>query len=217
MRVFILFFSLLFLGISTVQAADQTNSSVINEMHRDADWQLLQQRWKKSQYLSSQFIQSRYLAVLSRPLVSEGNFYYHQDQGICWSMKKPWEQWFVITPDAIIQGEGSGETSKMLGKEQPMFSVFSKAFFALFTGDIFAMEKWFDMSLVINESAWTITLSPKDEAVAILANKMELTGDNHLQVVTLFDANDDKTEIHFLNVSNIKQPVSDDEKHCYSQ
>lgn len=210
-RFFCFFYLVAITFFSSVQASDERKVALA--LNAADDWQLLQKRWHQSDYLSSRFIQSRHLAVLSRPLVSEGDFYYRHKKGICWSMKKPWEQWFVVTPESILQGEG--ESSEALGQGQPMFSVFSKAFFALFTGDIFVMEKWFDMSLTINEKAWEITLHPTDEAVAILANKMVLKGDSYLQEVTLFDANDDKTEIKFLNVSDIAKPLSDDEKHCY--
>ena len=54
------------------------------------------------------FSQQRKIAILSKPLLSEGQFLYRESAGICWAINKPFPATLVLTNSAISQKNEDG-------------------------------------------------------------------------------------------------------------
>lgn len=101
-----------------------------------------------------QFIQTRYLAVLKKPLKSQGVFIFSQQQGLFWQQTKPFPTTLVLKDHMLIQQDSFGniqqsnanQASAAMAEQLPMLMQ------ALLTGDVKALEKDFQlyMPAVIN-------------------------------------------------------------------
>ena len=59
------------------------------------------------------------------------------------------------------------------------------------------LEQYFDIEVAGNDAIWSITLKPKDAALASVFEKIEMAGSNTIQSVHLFETNNTQTAISF--------------------
>ncbi|WP_144212109.1 outer membrane lipoprotein carrier protein LolA [Shewanella donghaensis] len=136
-----------------------------------------------------QFIQTRYLAVLKKPLKSQGVFIFSQQQGLFWQQTKPFPTTLVLKDRMLIQQDSFGniqqsnanQASAAMAEQLPMLMQ------ALLTGDVKALEKDFQlyMPAVINTAEntsaghatlWQLGLVAKDPMIQKAIGALILEG-----------------------------------------
>lgn len=122
------------------------------------------------------FAQSKQLAGLNQPLMSEGAFYYHCQHGVIWKTVSPSESSLVFSKTGAAYRVEDGEVHK-LGTRQGR--VLGQLLNDLIGGDVAALEKQFE----ITDNASTVESSalptsghqsnPTDSVQRALANTLE--------------------------------------------
>ncbi|MFN8391110.1 MAG: outer membrane lipoprotein carrier protein LolA [Bdellovibrionota bacterium] len=157
------------------------------------------------------FRQEKRIKSLKRPIVSEGEMVFERTKGIIWSTTSPRPSEFVITPYGITRMEEGQELTSLESKENPAVEAFTKVFLSLFRGDVTELQQTFELTIYSapghaspgnsspggesQNSAWTLSLTPKDDRVGHFLTGLRLTGDRSLSTVELDEANGDHATI----------------------
>ena len=81
------------------------------------------------------FSQQRKIAILSKPLLSEGQFLYRENVGICWAINKPFPATLVLTDSAIIQKDDNGSEHIIDASKNPIIAELTGLFSSIFAGN----------------------------------------------------------------------------------
>ncbi|MFA5322227.1 MAG: outer membrane lipoprotein carrier protein LolA [Smithella sp.] len=166
------------------------------------DFEQLRKESAKINTIQAQFVQKKFMKILSRPLVSEGCFYYAAPDSFRWEYFKPLKS-IVLTYKNNTKryiASGGKMAEDKTGGAQAMKIVLNEV-----TG---WMSGRFDQNpsfnAVINEGTNTkITLTPTEKSMAGMIEKIEITLSKKagtVQSVKIFEGADNFTQIRFNNV-----------------
>ena len=93
--------------------------------------------------LSGAFKQTRYIPLLSHPLVSYGHFTLSKKSGLHWIQKKPFSSTLTLTNNKITQTIADNPPTIITKAEQPIVFSFTNIFLSLFNGNMALVENYF--------------------------------------------------------------------------
>jgi outer membrane lipoprotein-sorting protein len=171
-------------------------------------WEQLREQAGKVETIRAGFIQEKHLRILTKPLVSEGIFYYQAPRSLRWEYKSPVRSILLMHQGKIrryIEGS-SGLTEDSSAGLQAMQSVLQEITRWL-KGD-FDNNPMFSASL---EGEGTIVLTPREKAFASIIKRIELVLSDRpgvIKSVTIYEGKDSFTKIEFQNV-RVNDPLKD--------
>ncbi len=169
---------------------------------RADDFEKLRKDSARIQTISADFVQKKSMKILSKPLVSEGKFYYAAPDSIRWEYVKPLKSVVVSEKGKTRRYMAAG--GKMIedktGGAQAMKIVLDEV--AGWMGGRFTANPSF--TAVIKEGPMTqITLTPAGKGMAGMIEKIEITisrKDASVQSVRIVESATAETRIDFKNV-----------------
>ncbi|RTE65960.1 outer membrane lipoprotein carrier protein LolA [Amphritea opalescens] len=164
-----------------------------------ADYKLLESLTTAPETLHGQFTQVKFVQALDARFESSGRFDYQRDRSIRWHTLKPIDNLLTLTPRSISNQQGDTVLSRLDSQDNPVVAVFSDIFFGVMTAQWQTLADYFEMDVQGSKQHWTVTLSPIDQNVAQVVARVELSGDELLRKVLLFEATGDQTTIMFLD------------------
>lgn len=168
--------------------------------HAGITFQELESRTDSPASLDGEFTQEKYLTSLQTSLSSFGQFSYRRSEAIHWNTTFPIEDELIMTPDSIVNKQGSEEIIRLDGSSNPVVSVFSEIFFAVLTADWSKLSSYFRLSGDVDEKGWNAVLIPVDESVKKVVSKVEIQGNQLPLKVVLHESNGNRTTIRFSNL-----------------
>jgi hypothetical protein len=172
----------------------------------------LSQKLNLGETVRGQFVQSRQLKVLKKPLISQGQFIFDQTQGLIWQQIKPFESLLILKDKQLIQRDSQGrvQVSKAdaSASAAAMGDLLPSLVRAMLGGDISGLSENFELHFLITESLntdgqWQLGLTPKDPLMKKAIANMVLEGGDTLQSLVLLSAQD-MTRIDFSALSQGK-------------
>ena len=147
------------------------------------------------------FVQKKKMAILKRPIISNGTMLFAKSYGLYWKVNTPFESTLVITDDKVMQKSGE-LVSIVSASEQPAMFEFAQIFFLVFSGDIKTLEQHFEIFYENESEIWRIGLLPKNKLLGRMLSHIVLQGnakDNIARInsVYLHDVSGDATAIKF--------------------
>ena len=169
---------------------------------RADDFEKLRKDSARIQTISADFVQKKSMKILSKPLVSEGKFYYAAPDSIRWEYVKPLKSVVVSEKGKTRRYMAAG--GKMIedktGGAQAMKIVLDEV--AGWMGGRFTANPSF--TAVLKEGPMTqITLTPAGKGMAGMIEKIEITisrKDASVQSVRIVESATAETRIDFKNV-----------------
>ena len=190
----------------------------------------LSQQLSPSEQAKGKFTQYRYLKVLKKPLMSQGEFVFAKDLGVIWQQNTPFSSTLILKDKQLIQIDSQGNINvndaSQAGSGSQMSDVMPTLLNALLSGDINALEQHFELSLKLAAKAtdsskkpnqapnWQLGLKPIDAMLAKAMPKMVLSGNTQIHSLVLFSANGDRSQIEFSAID--ESPLSHDDKTRYN-
>jgi hypothetical protein len=147
-----------------------------------------------------EFLQEKTVASLTKPLNAQGRFVYLTEQGLLWSIEKPYASDTVISGTSLLQSVNGRVILRANASSQPGYSAVSRVFMALISTDWQILEKDFRITGRIDGPEWQLVLIPKGGLFARFAYRLTLRGSASLQQIDIEEKNGDRTRYHFLNV-----------------
>lgn len=190
----------------------------------------LSQKLNLGETVRGNFVQSRQLKVLKKPLISQGQFIFDKEQGLIWQQIKPFESLLILKDKQLIQRDSQGrvQVSKAdaSASAAAMGDLLPSLVRAMLGGDISGLSENFELHFLSTDklnteklspenlspenlspgSQWQLGLTPKDPLMKKAIANMVLEGGDTLQSLVLLSAapsvaQQDMTRIDFSALS----------------
>lgn len=147
-------------------------------------------------HVEGKFEQIKNLSILPLPILSSGTFSFDQQSGLDWTVLNPVHSQMVLDDEGIRQIQ-NGKVVWALDSKQPAASHISTIIASVLAADWVSLSQHFILSVKENNKQWTISLLPKSQVLLSAISRIEMSGDEQLQRMKLFEANGDNTVIAF--------------------
>ena len=155
----------------------------------------------KPKILCGRFDQTKQLAGINKPLVSNGRFCAVADKGVLWRSLKPFPSTLRLTRDEIVQLQGERVTLHLDAKKEPAVRMIHSVLFASLTGDLDQIEKLFEIDGSASADRWSVALKARTPSLAKTIGNIALEGGAYVKQITLNnDAGGDRTTIVFSEI-----------------
>lgn len=168
-------------------------------------------RFQKSPGVSAHFVEEKHIALLKKPLKSEGNIYFLAPGKLARQVDSPKPSKILLEGDDLRISDGKGVRNVDLSKNAAVAALV-RSFVHLLHGERAQLEKNFTVSFSASGDAFKLKLTPKAAPLSQLVTSIEVVGRGLvLSEMTVLEASGDKTITRFSDV-NAERKYSDDEK-----
>ena len=186
---------------STVPLSENRCEEVIQEITKAT---------QATKTIQCRFVQSKVMAMLAEPSVSEGKMYYVAPDRMCWEYEKPYSSSFIVNGEQIIR-TNDGKTEITDANSNRMFKGLSDFIMGCISGQKLFDKTAFNIMVFDEGNDWRAELFPlkrdmkrmfqtivfRFDKKVLNINSMEMTGPNG-----------DVTRIQFMDVVS-NQPIKD--------
>jgi len=121
-----------------------------------------------SQILRGRFVQERFLAGFTAPLLSEGNFMVAPGRSLIWRTVIPFPVTVAITPKGLLQKSGDTEYMRLSAAEMPYLAPLYRFLEAALAGNWVVLKDRYDLVRSEAPAGQTIVLRPRAGTVDLL-------------------------------------------------
>lgn len=166
---------------------------------------LVQQRLLPFQTLQGHFEQEKQIVRIKRPVKSRGRFALVRGAGVLWRTEAPIQSLLTLNADAltVVQNNQTVVSTSLAG--QPALRFLAQSVFAVFMTDVRQIRDRFTLlaaRVPERPLPWSLSLKPRDAAVAQLIQEIQLTGAEQLQSIQLLERGGDSTRIVLRDVDD---------------
>lgn len=179
----------LFAAIKPVIASNASNNA-----------ELIKSQLSKNSKLCADFEQHKSLAVLDRPLISNGKIIFLANKGVLWTVLRPFPSKALVTETEIIKWAADGTKTRSKFAQSPLFGAMTQVFFAMFTGNIDSLNEMFELTSSKYEEDWSINLVPTDSKLSTVISSMKISGQQNINSITIEEIRGDVTKILFQKI-----------------
>jgi outer membrane lipoprotein-sorting protein len=143
-----------------------------------ADWNITQLMALLAQNKGGRttFTETKYMAVLDKPLVSSGELLYTAPDHLEKRTLTPKPESFVLDGDVVTIERGKKKHTLPL-HDYPKIAVFTESIRGTLAGDRAALERSYRLSLDGTPNRWTLTLSPTDNHLTDIIKDILVRGE----------------------------------------
>ncbi|NJA05529.1 outer membrane lipoprotein carrier protein LolA [Methylococcaceae bacterium WWC4] len=141
------------------------------------------------------FRQTKQLAFLQQPLVSEGEFVYAQSGGVIWNTVSPVASTVLIGGERMVSEQG----------EQALPPSFGQLIPALLGGDFAQLRTDFEIQGSVQARSWRLQFLPKDPLLAKIVAELVLSGDSDLRGFDILESGGNRSSTVFEHISHPAQ------------
>ena len=166
--------------------------------------------------LSAHFKEEKRMALLTVPLVSEGDLYYQKPRSLARHTRSPSASSLVLSGDQLSFGDVQRKES-MGVDAHPAVRVLVDTFVAVLAGDTAKLKAMANVQLErVGERGFRIVVAPREANVLKLVKSMAFEGEGTvLTRMELVDANGDRSVTTFSEVHPRKRFAPDEEKRYF--
>ena len=165
----------------------------------------------KPKILCGRFDQTKQLAGLKKPLLSNGRFCVVAGKGVLWRNLQPFPNTVRLTRDEIIQMQGERVTMRLNAKQEPTVRLMNSVLFSLLAGDLGQLEKLFEVEGNVNKGSWSVALKAREPGLAKAIGAISLDGGAYVTNIAIDEASGDRTRIVFSAIQTGDDAMSKDE------
>ncbi|MDR1462945.1 MAG: outer membrane lipoprotein carrier protein LolA [Azoarcus sp.] len=147
---------------------------------------------------AGEFRQTRHLAGIGKPLVSNGRFLLVRGLGVIWEDLAPFARTMRLTKSEILQTGEGGTIMHLSADKEPVVGIVGNILFGAFSGEFEALAQGFDYSGKVEGGKWQLDFTPKDSNIARLIEKLSLAGARDVEQVEIRNTAGDVTRIEFV-------------------
>jgi hypothetical protein len=159
--------------------------------------------------LAGQFVQTKHMQILARPIITQGQFSLNS-QSFVWLIEKPFTIRYEFSGQTLWR-EMDDERQMIQPSDEPLLYGFFSFFFSLFDLSEASLEKMFTVYFLpsTTDKTWVLGLKPKQAMLARSLQQLQITGvDTQIQQVQLLEPGGDSTELVFTYTPGIAPAFS---------
>jgi len=162
---------------------------------------------EQSPVVRAEFVQSRQIAAMKRPLVTSGHLLFSQQYGVLWQIEKPYRIGYVLAEDRVVEIASDGSRRERGPREVPGLAQVGRVFRAMLGTDTSALQEHFDVTAKVDAQKWELILKPRQAQLAQFLSGMQLTGARFVESVSIHEASGDSTLIQLRNTRGGNAPT----------
>ncbi|WP_116964276.1 outer membrane lipoprotein carrier protein LolA [Fastidiosibacter lacustris] len=203
-RIHITFPTLIFIFFFNGSLAASKNSIFYHPLSakNEVAFMKVQNAQAKIDNVYGDFTQTRYMKLLSKPLISSGVFHLSKTDGLQWLQQKPFKSILMITEDKIQQSIEGKQAMVITKKEQPIVFSFTHIFLSIFKGNTEALKQYFDIYFIECNNNWHLGLKPIDSPLNKAIDSIEIIGEKYVTRILVNEAQGNHMLIQFSNISD---------------
>ncbi|MCE1229696.1 MAG: outer membrane lipoprotein carrier protein LolA [Firmicutes bacterium] len=159
------------------------------------------------------FVQTRTLAALSRPLKTTGKLVLAREQGVIWQVKKPLNLTYVMGPKGMKEVGADGKARLKTAQDVPMVAQMGRIFQGLLQGRWSVLEEYFTVKGEGTPEQWRILLAAKPQTAAFV-KAVDVKGGRFIDRIVVTEASGDTMELRFEK-PRPNEPLSDEELRLF--
>lgn len=147
--------------------------------------------FQRSSYID--FVQTKKVAALSRPLVSTGKLWLSPNDELVWQTLVPLKSTLLISTDGLRQYNKNDVLQAEINA--PVALDLANIFLNILKGDFVNLQEHFNVSLNCKGEAWQLHLKPDNTQFNNIISSIKISGSDFLQVINFQEERGDVTEI----------------------
>lgn len=149
--------------------------------------------------LRADFTQTKQMPALKRPLITSGKLLYSKTQGVIWQISKPYPISYILSEDKVVEVSADGVRKERAVRDMPGFAQISRIFKAMLSGDVNALNGYFDNKIQIepNQAGWQLQLTPKQTQTLRFVQGIVVSGNQFVSSINIQEPNAASTAIVF--------------------
>lgn len=196
-------------------SAQSLHEQVVAARNHNPHFDAVLEQLKAASRVRSEFIQTKTMRLLQRPLVSAGRMIFDRGLGLYWHIETPFPSTLLVTDQQILQRSGE-QRSRLSAQQNPVAFGFAQVFFHVLSGNFDNIFEQFEVIFTERANGWKIALVPRDEQMRAVVATINLTGSGDLDRVDIVDHAGDSTSVEFLNRQSSGPSLSDEERSLYA-
>lgn len=161
----------------------------------DAPWTIerLMQSLARVNVGRADFVETKYIAMLERPVVSSGQLFYVAPDKLEKRTEKPRPESMIIEGNTLVVERGSQNMTLQV-ESAPELAGFVNSIRGTLAGDRKALERSFALALEGPQQRWLLTLTPLDRRMAAAVTAIRISGvQDDVRSVEILQADGDRS------------------------
>jgi hypothetical protein len=154
----------------------------------------------KPDQLCGRFEQTKQLAGMKKPLVSNGRFCVVAGKGVLWRTLKPFPNTLRLTRDEIVHLQGERVAMRLDASQEPTVRMINGVLFSLLGGDLGQLESLFEVDGSAAADSWKVALKARSPALARAIGTISLDGGAYVRNIHMVEQSGDRTDIVFSDI-----------------
>ena len=150
--------------------------------------------------VSGQFVQTRQLQGLPRPIISSGNFIFWRQHGLYWETLQPFYQATTFTRDEVITWLAPEGPAQPAVSKDPVQKYVNRILLSVFGADMGMIDKLFSSQWQSDGDNWSVALTPANATVEKAIAHAHLSGAQYLQQLRVTSSSGDVSTMVFDQV-----------------
>ncbi len=125
----------------------------------------------------SRFVETRHLALLTRPLELKGSLSYERPNRLAKHVQSPFDELLSVDGDSLtVRNNTRGESFQLSLSEQPAAGALVESVRATLAGDLARLERHYEAALSGTRADWRLRLVPRDAQLRKYVETISLAG-----------------------------------------
>jgi outer membrane lipoprotein-sorting protein len=165
------------------------------------DLQALMQGMAQIPASQSRFVETRHIALLTRPLELKGRLSYERPNRLSKHVLSPFDELISVEGDALtVVNRTKGEQRFISLREQPQMRALVESVRATLAGDLAQLERHYRVEFSGTRGAWRMLLVPRDAKVRQYVETIALAGaEARLARIEIVEAGGDRSVMTILH------------------
>ena len=147
--------------------------------------------------LCGRFDQTKQLAGMKKPLLSNGRFCVVSGKGVVWRTLQPFPGTLRLTRDEIVNYQGDRVAMRLSAAQEPTVRMINSVLFSLLSGDLGQLDALFVVDGSVTGNNWHVALTARAAGLAKAIGAISLDGGVYVNTIHMDEAGGDKTTIVF--------------------
>ena len=162
---------------------------------------------EQSPVVRAEFVQSRQIAAMKRPLVTSGRLLFSQQHGVLWLIEQPYRIGYVLAEDRVVEIASDGSRRERGPRDVPGLAQVGRVFRAMLGANTSALQEHFEVTATVDAQKWELVLKPRQAQLAQFLSGMQLSGSRFVETILVSEAGGDSTHIRLRNTQGASAPT----------
>lgn len=152
---------------------------------------------EKYPVVRAEFIQTKQMTALKRPLVTSGHLVFSRSQGVLWQIEQPYQAAYILGEDSIVEIAADASRRVRTLREVPGLAQVGRVFRSMLGANTAALRNYFEAVTKGDAARWEMRLTPKQPQLAQFLKGLQLQGGLFVESIQIEENGGDLTRIQF--------------------